>query len=230
MLTPNHPDDELLAALASDDADAARDASVTSHVATCAHCTALIDELGALRASLADLPDLKPSRPLRFIPDVPPASGVERAGGWARRLFGPVLAAGAALAMVGMVGTAAPALSGMAASGAESQASTAEMANGAASPTDRDAYLDYGSLDEEGALGPAAGEAGGEDDPRAEAHESVGLHAASSEPDRQAGRDATAQRTDAPAERSPWPMVLFAGVALMISAALLRWILVPRAG
>ena len=36
--------------------------------------------------------------------------------------------------------------------------------------------------------------------------------------------------TQAPAERSPWPMVLFAGVALMIGATLLRWILVPRAG
>jgi hypothetical protein len=32
------------------------------------------------------------------------------------------------------------------------------------------------------------------------------------------------------AERSPWPMVLFAGVALMIAALVLRWILVPRAG
>jgi hypothetical protein len=31
-------------------------------------------------------------------------------------------------------------------------------------------------------------------------------------------------------ERSPWPMVLFAGVAVMIGALLLRWILVPRAG
>jgi hypothetical protein len=35
---------------------------------------------------------------------------------------------------------------------------------------------------------------------------------------------------DLPAERSPWPMVLFTGVALMIGAALLRWIMVPRAG
>jgi hypothetical protein len=33
-----------------------------------------------------------------------------------------------------------------------------------------------------------------------------------------------------PAERSPWPMVLFTGVALMLGAALLRWIVVPRAG
>jgi hypothetical protein len=33
----------------------------------------------------------------------------------------------------------------------------------------------------------------------------------------------------APADRSPWPMVLFAGVALMIAALLTRWILAPRA-
>ena len=32
------------------------------------------------------------------------------------------------------------------------------------------------------------------------------------------------------AERSPWPMVLFAGIALIIAALVLRWILVPRAG
>jgi hypothetical protein len=30
-------------------------------------------------------------------------------------------------------------------------------------------------------------------------------------------------------ERSPWPMVLFAGVALIVAALLLRWILQPRA-
>jgi hypothetical protein len=33
-----------------------------------------------------------------------------------------------------------------------------------------------------------------------------------------------------PAERSPWPMLLFTGVAVMIVAGLLRWVLVPRAG
>lgn len=36
--------------------------------------------------------------------------------------------------------------------------------------------------------------------------------------------------SDLPAERSPWPMVLFTGVALLIGAVLLRWILQPRAG
>ncbi len=38
------------------------------------------------------------------------------------------------------------------------------------------------------------------------------------------------QRETLTVERSPWPMVLFTGVALMIGALLLRWILVPRAG
>jgi hypothetical protein len=33
-----------------------------------------------------------------------------------------------------------------------------------------------------------------------------------------------------PAERSPWPMVLFTGIALIVAAVLLRWVLVPRAG
>jgi hypothetical protein len=36
--------------------------------------------------------------------------------------------------------------------------------------------------------------------------------------------------TALPAERSPWPMVLFSGVALLVVALLLRWIVVPRAG
>jgi hypothetical protein len=42
--------------------------------------------------------------------------------------------------------------------------------------------------------------------------------------------DDASRTTELPAERSPWPMVLFSGVALMVGAALLRWILVPRAG
>ena len=41
-----------------------------------------------------------------------------------------------------------------------------------------------------------------------------------------ADQDLTASTTP---ERSPWPMVLFAGVALVIGALLMRWILVPRA-
>jgi hypothetical protein len=54
--------------------------------------------------------------------------------------------------------------------------------------------------------------------------------AASSDDVRDDGDDASTRLSAAPAERSPWPMVLFTGVALMVAAALLRWILVPRAG
>jgi hypothetical protein len=223
MLIPNHPDDELLAALASDDADAAVDASVTSHVAACAHCTALIDELGALRASLATLPDLQPPRPLRLLPDVPAPSGVDRAGSWARRLFGPVLATGATLAMVGLVGTAAPSLSGMAAGGADFGGQAAEINRASGAQTDSGGA----PSSEEGA--PAAAPGGedngeGEGDPNTQARESVDLYAESPLPEQQLFD------FDASAERSVWPMLLFAGVALMIAAAMLRWILVPRAG
>ena len=217
MLIPNHPDDELLAALASDDADGPIDASVTSHVAACAHCAALVDELGALRASLATLPDLQPPRPLRLLPDVPQPSGLDRAGGWARRLFGPVLATGATLAMVGLVGTAAPSLSGMGAGGADDGGQAAEITRASGAQPDSGAA----PSSEEGALG-AAGQ-GGESDPNTQARESVDLLAQSPHP-------VPADDFDAGPERSPWPMLLFTGVALVIAAAMLRWILVPRAG
>ena len=70
-----------------------------THVSSCVRCTGLVEELGALRASLAELPDLRPHRPLRLLPEVEPsARRVDRLGGWARRLFAPVLTAGAALA------------------------------------------------------------------------------------------------------------------------------------
>jgi cobalamin biosynthesis Mg chelatase CobN len=47
-----------------------------------------------------------------------------------------------------------------------------------------------------------------------------------------AGQDTDAEGVPASSSegRSPWPMVLFVGVAVMVGAAGLRWILVPRAG
>ena len=113
MLIPNHPDDERLSALASRETDAPADASLTSHVAACIRCTATVDELGALRTALADMPDVAPSRPLRLLPPVEaaPAPAADRLTGWARRFFAPVLASGAALALIGAVGTAAPSMS-----------------------------------------------------------------------------------------------------------------------
>jgi hypothetical protein len=47
-------------------------------------------------------------------------------------------------------------------------------------------------------------------------------------PEEQGGNDAAPlTATD---DRPLWPMLIFAGVAIMIAAALLRWILAPRAG
>jgi hypothetical protein len=42
------------------------------------------------------------------------------------------------------------------------------------------------------------------------------------------GDDAEQLSQETSVERSPWPMVLFAGLALMVAAGLLRWILAPR--
>lgn len=232
MLISNHPDEERLSALASADADATADASLTSHVSTCTRCTDLVDELGALRASLAELPDVAPPRPLRLLPSVDArASRADRVGGWARRFFAPVLTAGAALALVGLVGTTTPAFraetifqdvgSELAAQASDEAAElpAAGGGAGAAAPSTEEATdgeaLSAGdasspteSTPQRTLVGPSDGEDVGRD-----------------------GDDTGNQQlTQAPAERSLWPMVLFTGVALMIAAALLRWILAPRAG
>jgi anti-sigma factor RsiW len=219
MLIPNHPDDERLSALASGDTDATADASLSEHLSTCARCTGLVDELRALRMSLAELPDLRPHRPLRLLPEVvdKPAA-IDRLGGWARRVFAPVLTAGAALAMVGLIGTAVPALDNFAAAPAGGSPETNMTRDHAleAAPSTMAA--------------PGAEGFGG-----ASTAESEVAMPLQSETDAPAGvEDGTDDErealTDTTAERSPWPMVLFAGVALMVAAALLRWILAPRAG
>jgi hypothetical protein len=210
MLNQHHPDDERLSALASRDDDATADVGLASHVESCARCTDLVTEFGALRMSLAELPDLRPPRPLWLVPPATDESVTDGAAGWIRRFFAPALTAGAALALVGVVGTAAPVtqeifqnvgsnLDGGAAPGAE--------ADGAG----RDNEVPQAS---DAALGAAEGEGG--------------VMSEESQTD-DFERIETFDR-DLPAERSPWPMVLFTGVALMIGAALLRWILVPRAG
>jgi hypothetical protein len=229
MLIPNHPHDERLSALASGEAEATADAELTAHVTSCIRCTGLIDELGALRAVLAELPDVAPTRPLRLLPPVEaaPASAADRLGGWARRFFAPVLASGAALALVGVIGTAAPSFS--------------EMASGQGGGTDGAATV------QEEAAGAAASDAAAGGAPAAaetlrSAADSLSDNgelsavtaspmAATEVPDQTSDeREIAAEPTTLGAERSPWPMVLFAGVALMIGALVLRWILVPRAG
>ncbi len=224
MLIPNHPDDERLSALASRDEDAIADAALTAHVSTCDRCTDLVTELGALRASLAELPDLAPSRPLQLLPpvDAPATSG---AAAWVRRLFAPAITAGAALAMVGLIGTAGPLVGGMASSGASFQ-DAGENMDGGAEAVSSEAQVLTSSEDAfvEGEA-PAAAGSGGDDDGETDQSRTNEEPEPSSAASPQ--QELFAQQ---PAERSPWPMVLFTGVALIVGAVLLRWILVPRAG
>lgn len=223
MLNTTHPDDERLSALASGDDEAASDAALSSHVTTCDRCTGLINELGALRVSLAELPDLEPSRPLRLLPPTAEPAGDAGIGAWVRRLFAPALTAGAALAMVGLIGTASPTFQGVASGGGDSAEEAVTGAEG-----DEPAELSDAAASEAPAAAPdeagasAAIQQFGETDGR------TAEEAASAAPF--VAEDNASRATELPAERSPWPMVLFTGVALMIGATLLRWILVPRAG
>jgi hypothetical protein len=236
MLIPNHPDDERLSALASRETDATGDATLTAHVTSCDRCTGLVNELGSLRAALSDLPDVAPSRPLRLLPPVEdaPSPAADRLGGWARRFFAPILASGAALALVGTIGTAAPSLSGQSATGGDAAGGAAE--EGAAEP----AASAFTGVTTEDAASSARAPQGAESvesaDPATPLYSDSGT-ALQAAPEASADATTFGVDTDAPAsterlaaERSPWPMVLLAGVALMIAALLMRWILVPRAG
>lgn len=253
MLIPNHPNDERLSALASRETDATADATLTAHVSSCRRCTDLVNELGALRAALADLPDLAPSRPLRLLPPVEaaPAGAADRLGGWARRFFAPVLASGAALALVGTIGTAAPAFGPMAQSGAAASepaaalpmpggadsAASAPAAGGAPEAAASNATDEFAASEAPvfgAATDASAGDRSLEGLATPTASE-LGVQAAEQEPSDDPStlgfeESDEASRETLTVERSPWPMVLFAGVALMIGALLLRWILVPRAG
>ena len=229
MLNQNHPDDEHLSALASHDTDVTADATLTAHVSSCDRCTELVADLGLLRVALADLPDLKPSRPLRLLPPVEAeASGVDRLGGWAKRFFAPVIASGAALALVGVIGTAAPALdqvvSGQDAGAAASDALLEFAAPSAAAEEPATVSGDaYGGGGQESAASPLV--AAERTSPSAdEAGAGDGADPLSGDVSDEAVRG------EVTTERSPWPMVLFAGVALIIAALVMRWILAPRAG
>lgn len=233
MLIPNHPDDERLSALASRDDDALADTNLTSHVATCPRCTELVSEIGALHASLAELPDLAPHRPLRLLPPVADAPAAGGGGSWVRRLFAPAMTAGAALAMVGLIGTTAPLLGGMASSGAApAQDSAAEGgAEHVASSFARTFTTEEAAPAAEGG-GVAAQSPYEVEDGATRAHADASALPSDEAEDFYAPTTGGDEDLDAglAAERSPWPMVLFAGIALIIGALLLRWILVPRAG
>ena len=228
MLIPNHPHDERLAAYADADIDARADASLVAHISACLRCTGVLDELGALRSALAELPDIAPSRPLRLVPPVADSPAAAGAGGWMRRVFAPVMTAGAALAIVGLVGTALPLSQGQAGGVALFSDVTQELparrtarrrqAKSSASSSQRVTAVPgaaAASDDQSGAPGDA---------------EVSPLEAANGQDPTDGEGEPDRSRTVASEERPIWPMLLFAGVAILIGAPLLRWILVPRAG
>lgn len=206
MLSSNHPDDEVLAAYAADETDAVADPALTDHLAACERCGEVIADLRALRASLADLPDLRPQRPLQLLPPVDEPARSDGLVTWVRRLFAPVVAAGATLALVGAVGTASPAAFQDVASDFGADAGAERAGQMEAQPS-------------------TAGEPAAAPD---EDNEIMTLATPGAVDDGGAAADDYADSL--PAERSPWPMVLFTGVALALGALLLRWIVVPRAG
>ena len=221
MLIPNHPDDKRLAALAASEPDAAADASLSAHVASCSRCSEIVADLSVLGTALADLPDVQPSRPLRLLPaaDEAPTPAPDRIGGWARRFFAPVLASGVALALVGAIGTASPSLSGMA-GGPDSQAVVSQPAVGMPAVSGDAAGFEAAPVNEAQTLSSAGD--------RTTADSAAGAAAAASQPADNSTLEA--QGADAEAQvggRSPWPMVLFAGVALIAAAVLMRWIFAP---
>ncbi|HEX7197479.1 MAG TPA: hypothetical protein VF364_11695 [Candidatus Limnocylindria bacterium] len=228
MLNQNHPDDERLSALASHDTDATDDATLAAHVTTCERCTELVNELGVLRSALGELPDLAPSRPLQLVPPVgASAPAADRVGGWVRRFFAPVVASGAALALVGVIGTAAPAMQSFAPSAGSAPGGPEEIAATVGSAGGEPAAGGEGDTFAESSMGAQR-------DQEAQASDGGSLLYATDEA-------AAAEPSPAPAahedfggdalepERSPWPMVLFAGIAVIIGALLARWILAPRA-
>lgn len=200
MLHPVHPDDERLAALAGDDPEATGDGRLAEHLAGCARCSGLVDEIRALRAVLADLPDLRPSRPIQLLPPIP-APGTTDGGafGWLRRLAAPAMVAGAGLALVGAVGFGGTLLGGMASSAG-------------AAPETLDGRGD--AQFESTSQAPATAE-----DPAAP----------SDELQRHGGEDGALVAIDLN-RPGTWAVILLAGVALLVAGLVLRFTIIPRAG
>ena len=235
-MEPNHhPDKERLAAFAGGEPDV----ELRLHVRNCAHCRTILVDLTMLRSALAELPDLAPSRPLQLLPEVPAPepSAAERLAGWTRRAFMPLLAAGFGLAIVGSVGTVgsgfsigasgaapafAPATSEFGASSAPRDALGAATSSPSPNPNTDGAVTAPGGSKSATAAPAAAGESASESPAAARAE--------SASPSPAAERVNAFEQSPPSAPRSLWPMVLFAGVALIVATLLLRWIVQPRAG
>jgi hypothetical protein len=225
-MEPNHhPDEERLAAFAGGEPDV----ELRLHVRDCGQCRSIVDELTMLRAALGELPDLAPSRPLRLLPEVaaPQPSAAERLAGWTRRAFTPLLAAGFGLAIVGSLGTVGSMFS-MGSAGAPSAGALYQGAAATGAPADTTggpAAAPGGSA----SIGAEAA-AGRSSSPSAAASASSSPKAAASAMSSAEPARVVFETPPATPARPLWPMVLFAGVALIIATLLLRWIVQPRAG
>jgi hypothetical protein len=236
MTMPNdsHPRDERLAAYADREADALRDRALTEHLAGCARCHLVLEDLAALRAALAELPDIAPSRPLRLIPPVPaPASrGVGRAG-LLRRLTAPVFAAGTGLVLIGAVG-ASGAFNGFyqAASGGAPEAnSSADLRATDAPPAGQASDIEYagGSAAQE-PLASSRGSTDGSTGRSPDASPGDLTGAAASPPGKSGDPVTAAPDLESVTAFPGFLALLLVGIGLIVVAAVMRFALQPRAG
>ena len=224
MSNAPHPEDERLAAYADADRDAVEDGSLRDHLAGCARCSDLVADLTSLRSMLAELPDISPSRPLRLLPPAPDVAPSRGGLPWLRRLVAPTIAAGIGLMLVGGVGTAgllgqsgAALLSGEAAGGSP----------GASSAGQHPAA--YGSNSDSTGRDQASAAFGGATSPvpatSSQVPKASPVPATSSGGNKSAGHQT-------PASMPPpatWPVLLVAGLALILVGLVLRFSLQPRA-
>ena len=222
MPHPDHPDDELLAALAAAETDAAPNSSLAAHVVGCERCTGVVADLRSLRAALAELPDVRPTRRLRFLPPVPAAVPSTPRPGWVdllRRVSSPAMALAAVLIVVGALGTAT--------SSAPQAASTA-LDKGAGAP----AAQPLGSSGRQEASAPAQDRSGSALTPGAGATATPSAapvfgnlsspSAAASERLQSSTSSGPRAVDSAPSDRPPFEAVLGAGIVLLAAAFLAR--------
>jgi hypothetical protein len=240
MQHESRPHDERLAALAGADPEATDDRSLRDHVAGCARCQAVVDDLALLRSALAELPDLRPSRPLQLLPPVA-APGARRSGalGLLRRLSAPALAAGLVLILVGTVGSsgilegfpgmgagAAPVFQNVGDDlGAEPEPETSSAQEGGAAASDSAVNPDLASPYSASPSAIRGTALGASPTPKATP--------ASEEPtdEEREGDVSSLQSASDPFDgRLPWVVTLGVGMVLAAGSLLLRFTVQPRAG
>jgi hypothetical protein len=238
MTMPNdsHPRDERLAAYADRETVALRDGALTEHLAGCARCRLVLDDLTALRSALAELPDIAPSRPLRLIPPVPaPASRDAGLAGWLRRLTAPVFAVGTGLVLVGAVG-ASGAFTGFyqaASVGAPEANSSADLRVTDAPPAAPASDVEYAgesAAQEPPASARVATDGSTSRSPDASPGDLTGAAASPSPPGKGSDPVTAAPDSESMPAFPGFLALLLVGIALVVVAAVMRFALQPRAG